>query len=233
MSDRLGGAVDRRPLHFIWILDISGSMAGGGRIQALNTAIEETLPQLREDSLDHPQAQLFVRALTFADQPAWLHQAPVPVEQFRWDRINAVPQGLTELGAAIIQLVPVMQELGRSGRGFAPVLVLVSDGRPTHANGPTLDQAMAALQAEPWGAASVRMAVGIGEDADLAALARFIDHPDRQPLRASNQTDLVTMIQWASRQASRAAANPASPDVPLATTTQPMPSGPVWDASTG
>jgi hypothetical protein len=91
---------------------------------------------------------------------------------------------------------------------------------------------MAALMAEPWGAASVRMAVGIGEDADLAALSRFINHPDRAPLRASNQTDLVTMIQWASRQASRVAANPASPEPPLDTNTQPMPSGPVWDAST-
>jgi uncharacterized protein YegL len=231
MNDRLGGTVDRRPLHFIWILDISGSMAGGGRIQALNTAIEETLPQLREDSLDHPQAALFVRALTFADQPNWLHEAPVPVEQFRWDRIHAVPQGLTELGAAIMELVPVMRDLGQSGRGFAPVLVLVSDGRPTHAYGPSVEEAMAALQAEPWGAASVRMAVGIGEDADLNALARFIDHPDRHPLRASNQTDLVTMIQWASRQASRAAANPAAPE-PSLTSAQPMPSGPVWDAST-
>jgi uncharacterized protein YegL len=231
MSDRLGGAVDRRPLHFVWILDISGSMAGGGRIQALNTAIEETLPQLREDSLDHPQAQLFVRALTFADRPNWLHPAPVPVEQFRWERIHAVPQGMTELGAAILELIPAMRELGQSGRGFAPVLVLVSDGRPTHAFGPPVEEAMAALKAEPWGAASVRMAVGIGEDADLAALAQFIDHPDRQPLRAANQTDLVTMIQWASRQASRAAANPASPEQPNAGT-QPMPSGPVWDAYT-
>jgi uncharacterized protein YegL len=205
-------------------------MAAGGRIQALNTAIEETLPQLREDSLDHPQAHLFVRALTFADRPAWLNPAPVPVEQFRWERIQAMPQGLTELGSAVMELVPVMRELGQSGRGFAPVLVLVSDGKPTHAFGPTLDEAMAALVAEPWGAASVRMAVGIGEDADLTALARFIDNPERQPLLASNQTDLVAMIQWASRQASRAAANPTSPETSPAT--QPIPSGPVWDAST-
>jgi uncharacterized protein YegL len=207
-------------------------MAAGGRIQALNTAIEETLPQLREDSLDHPQAHLFIQALTFADQPAWLTRGPVPVENFHWERIQAQPQGLTELGAAIMQLIPLMRELNATGRGFAPVLVLVSDGKPTHVYGPTVDEAMAALMAEPWGAASVRMAVGIGEDADLAALSRFINHPDRAPLRASNQTDLVTMIQWASRQASRVAANPASPEPPLDTNTQPMPSGPVWDAST-
>ena len=144
MSDRLGGAVDRRPLLFVWILDISGSMAAGGRIQALNTAIEETLPQLREDSLDHPQAHLFVRALTFADRPAWLNPAPVPVEQFRWERIQATPQGLTELGSAIMELVPVMRELSQSGRGFAPVLVLVSDGKPPPPVGPPQARAHAA-----------------------------------------------------------------------------------------
>lgn len=231
MADRLGGAVERRPLHFIWMLDTSGSMMNGGRIQALNTAIEETLPQLREDSLDHPQAQLFIRTLTFADQPAWLHGTPVPVEQFRWQRVQAVHQGLTELGAAIMELVPVMRDLARVGRGFAPVLVLVSDGKPTHALGPTVGEAMHALLAEPWGAASVRAAVGIGEDADMAALSEFIAHADREPLRASNQTDLVTMIQWVSRQASRAAANPTVAALSTGMN-QPSSSGPIWDAST-
>ena len=36
MSDRLGGALARKPLHFIFVLDVSGSMMRGGRIQALN-----------------------------------------------------------------------------------------------------------------------------------------------------------------------------------------------------
>ena len=34
MSDRLGGALARKPLHFIFVLDVSGSMMRGGRIQA-------------------------------------------------------------------------------------------------------------------------------------------------------------------------------------------------------
>jgi uncharacterized protein YegL len=232
MTDRLGGAVARRPLHFIWILDVSGSMLSGGRIQALNTAIEETLPQLREDSLDHPQARVFVRTLAFADRPMWVHAQPVPVEDFRWQRISAVAQGLTELGAAIMELVPLMREMREVGRGFAPVLVLVSDGKPTHVFGPTVEEAMRALLAEPWGDASVRVAVGIGEDADLEALGAFIAHPDRTPLRASNQTDLVAMIQWVSRQASRAAANPAIAAESAHISSSPTASGPVWDAST-
>ncbi|HEY2296708.1 MAG TPA: hypothetical protein VGH43_03180 [Jatrophihabitans sp.] len=230
MSDRLGGAVGRRPLHFIWLLDVSGSMAVGGKIQALNTAIEETLPQLREDARDHPQAEILMRAMTFATTTSWLQRRPVPVEQFRWDPVGAVPQGLTELGAAILALVDPMRELAEVGRGFAPVIVLVSDGKPTHTAGPTTADAIPVLLAEPWGRASVRMAVGIGEDADMEALSTFIAHPDRTPLRAANPSDLVAMIQWVSRQGSRVASLATGRDG--ASVGMPVSSGPVWDAST-
>jgi uncharacterized protein YegL len=161
----------------------------------------------------------------------WLHRTPVPIEHFSWEPVRAVPEGLTELGSAIMELVGPMQELRRSGSGFAPVLVLVSDGKPTHVFGPTVEQAMRALLGEPWGAASVRMAVGIGDDADMTALSKFIAHPARKPLRAANQTELVSMIQWVSRQASRAAGSPAIQQ-PGTDPGRPLQSGPVWDAST-
>lgn len=232
MDDRIGGAVARRPLHFIWVLDVSGSMAVSGKIQALNFALEETLPLLREDAADNPGTQLYVRVLTFATAPTWLYPDPVPIESFRWEPVAAVPQGLTELGAALRELVGPMRELAASGRGFAPAIVLVSDGKPTHATGTTFAEGMAALLAEPWGKASVRMAVGIGEDADLEALARFIDHPDRTPLRASNQADLVAMIQWVSRQASRVASRPLDANRTPVPGPAPSTSDPVWNAQT-
>lgn len=231
MNDRIGGAVARRPLHFIWLLDVSGSMAVAGKIQALNFALEETLPLLREDAADNPGAQMYMRVLTFATAPVWLFRDPVPIESFRWEPVAAVPQGLTELGSALMQLAEPMRELAAVGRGFAPAIVLVSDGKPTHATGPTFADGMAALMAEPWGQASIRMAVGIGEDADMDSLARFIDHSDRTPLRASNQADLVAMIQWVSRQASRVASRPAEVarpvEGPISST-----SDPVWNAQT-
>ncbi len=46
MDQRPGGAMARRELHFIWLLDTSGSMNADGKIQALNVAIRETIPQL-------------------------------------------------------------------------------------------------------------------------------------------------------------------------------------------
>ncbi|MDW8300804.1 MAG: tellurium resistance protein, partial [Anaerolineae bacterium] len=37
MPSRPGGALANRPLHFFWVVDCSGSMAGD-KIQSLNTA---------------------------------------------------------------------------------------------------------------------------------------------------------------------------------------------------
>jgi len=52
MSKRPGGEVATRPPHFIWICDCSGSMGVDGKIQALNNAIREAIPHMREEDRD-------------------------------------------------------------------------------------------------------------------------------------------------------------------------------------
>ena len=51
MRKRPGGALAGRPLHFIWIADKSGSMGIDGKIQALNHAIHEAIPHMKEAML--------------------------------------------------------------------------------------------------------------------------------------------------------------------------------------
>lgn len=233
-GDRLGGQVARRPLRFIWLLDVSGSMAADGKIQSLNAAIEETIPLLREDARANPEAEVTVQVMSFATAPAWLFDVPVPVEEFHWNPISAVPQGLTELGRALQALVPVMRDLRTGGRGFAPAIVLVSDGRPTHVHGPSLDEALAGLLAEPWGRASVRAAVGIGRDADMKALHHFMGDGDLTPVRADNPEELVATLQWVSRMATNMASSPAG-ERPAPPPPVESPSGlgqRVWDVTT-
>ena len=46
--DRPGATLAARPLHFIFLLDGSGSMSVDGKIDALNDAIRGALPDLRE-----------------------------------------------------------------------------------------------------------------------------------------------------------------------------------------
>jgi hypothetical protein len=82
MTDRLGGTVSRRPLRFIWILGVSGSMAHDGKIQALDNAISETVPLLAEDAPANPEAELLVREMTFANAPMWPFPDATPIDTF-------------------------------------------------------------------------------------------------------------------------------------------------------
>ncbi len=65
MAVRPGGEYAGRPLNIIWLLDCSGSMAEGGKIEALNNAIREVIPAMRKAAEGNPEVQFFVRAIRF------------------------------------------------------------------------------------------------------------------------------------------------------------------------
>ena len=56
-------AIAARPMHFIWIVDASGSMMVDGKMQSLNNAIDESIPAMKEVVEDNPFAEVFVRAI--------------------------------------------------------------------------------------------------------------------------------------------------------------------------
>jgi uncharacterized protein YegL len=207
-SDRLGGAVVRKPLHFIFVLDLSGSMLRGGRIQALNNAMSEVVPILRDEALANPHAQLLVRVLGFATETRWIVDEPTPIEDFHWQRLNAIPQGMTELGLALQDLAAAMRDLETASGAFPPAIVLVSDGRPTHSRGPHFSEGLQEFLNETAGGSAVRLALGVGHDADMNALRRFVGNEDVPLLRADNPEQLVEYIIWASKAASRGASMP-------------------------
>lgn len=231
MTDRLGGAVRRRPLHFIFVLDVSGSMLREGRIQALNNAIAEVIPHLRDEARLNPHAQLFVRVLAFATEVDWVVAEPTPIEQFHWQRVSATPRGFTEMGSALRVLAGTMRELeAGSGGSYPPAIILVSDGRPTESTGIGFEQGLEEFLATRWGGAAIRLALGVGRDADLAALRRFIGNDQIPLLRADSPEQLVDYIAWASKAASRGASMPVMGADPMATYAPPPSagSGTVW-----
>lgn len=228
MSDRLGGALTRKPLHFVFVLDVSGSMLRGGRIQALNNAITEVLPQLRDEARANPHAELLVRVLAFANEPRWVIEEPTPVDQVHWERLEAVPRGFTELGSALVTLTKALDEIDASASAFPPAIILVSDGRPTESSGVTFADGLQTLLSNRWGATAVRLALGVGRDADMNALRRFIGDEDIPLLRADNPEQLVEYIVWASKAASKVASRPVVGQGGV-TSVPPSPSGePIW-----
>jgi uncharacterized protein YegL len=192
MMERPGGRLARRVLHFFFLLDCSGSMSVGGKIEALNNAIREALPHMRRVAADNPNAEVLVRALSFSDGARWVVGEPAPVERFTWTDVTA--GGLTDLGAALLLMADQLRMPPMEARALPPVIVLVSDGRPTD----DFEGGLEALLREPWGQRAVKVAVAIGRDADYQVLQSFIGDPSIQPVSAHSPEDLVRHIRWAS-----------------------------------
>ena len=90
------GSVSRSKLHFFWVADCSGSMKAQGKIQALNNAIHECIPSVREANKANPFADMMVRAIRFSTGAQWHIPAATRVDDFRWKDLTAT--GVTDLG---------------------------------------------------------------------------------------------------------------------------------------
>jgi uncharacterized protein YegL len=112
----------------------------------------------------------------------------------------------TDMGKALAVLAEMLKIPPMPGRALPPVLVLITDGQPTD----DFDKGLKALMDQPWGKRAVRIAIGIGRDADETPLRKFIGHSELDPVRANNPEALVKYIQWASTAVLKSASSPAS-----------------------
>jgi uncharacterized protein YegL len=201
---RPGVDLARRPLHLFFLVDGSGSMRAGARMSELNAAIREALPQLAELAEQNPFVELLARAVVFSDGARWHVEVPTLIGALHWTDVEA--GGFTDLGAGLRALTGVLRMPPMQPRAYPPVIVLLSDGRPTD----DVDTALAGLLAEPWGRRAVRLAIAIGPDADLGVLQQFIADPQLRPLSARDPGQLAYLIRFATVAASRLASAPTA-----------------------
>lgn len=233
MSKRPGGEMATRPLHFVWIADCSGSMGVDGKIQALNTAIKEAIPNMQSVADENPNAQVLVRAIKFSSGAQWHISQPTDIADFKWTDLTA--DGVTDMGKALQMVAEQLKIPPMTDRALPPVLVLISDGQPTddYASG------IKAVMDQPWGKKAVRIAIAIGEDADHEVLQKFIGHPEIKPLQANSPEALVKYIKWVSTAVLKSASAPASQSkdaaspgmnvpIPVAPDTDPSSADDVW-----
>jgi len=185
-----------RPLHFIWLVDGSGSMQVNGKIQALNRAISEAIPHMQGVARDNPQATVFVNAICFADEAHWMEEKLTPISEFQWQNMEA--SGATALGEALTMVGDVLRPPLITDRALPPVLALVTDGLPTDDFHAGLDH----LLSKPWGRQAVRVVVGIGEDSTSDDASKFFQafssNEEVKPFYANNPEALVEIIRWVS-----------------------------------
>ncbi|MFF4799609.1 VWA domain-containing protein [Streptomyces sp. NPDC001351] len=194
--------MESRPVHFIWILDVSFSMSGE-KIGTVNYAIREAIPEMRAVAHDQPSAQLMVRVLTFSATPRWHIATPVPVEQFTWQEVGV--DGGTNFGDALKAVARELETPPMPRRALKPVLALVSDGQPLDED---WREGLKAIDATPWGRKAVRVAIAIGGDADRSVLQEFLANPELPVLDANSPKQLAAAIRWASTAAVKAASQP-------------------------
>lgn len=162
-------SVPRRTMTLFFLIDTSGSMSGN-KIGAVNDAIVNVLPMLEDISSSNPDAEIKVAALEFSNGTKWLYNEPKSVEDFKWIDVQA--GGLTSLGEACLELNSKLSRSGymKSASGsYAPAIILLSDGGPTD----NFDGGLQTLQGNNWFKNSIRIAIAIGDDADLNVLSRF------------------------------------------------------------
>ncbi|MCL2015893.1 MAG: VWA domain-containing protein [Defluviitaleaceae bacterium] len=185
-----GGEMSSRILDFIWIADCSGSM-DGEKIQTLNYAIRQVIPDMQKEADANPNASVMVRALKFSDGAQWHIPTAMPIDQFSWQDLQA--GGVTSMGTALEMVAVELRSFPADTKRLPPVLVLLTDGQPTDEFKKGLDD----LMGTPWGKKAVRIAIAIGKDADLDVLEQFTGNRELV-LEAKNPQLLIQFIKWAS-----------------------------------
>lgn len=204
MEQPEGPAFARRKVEMCFLIDVSGSMATDGKIQSLNTAVEEALPFFRRTAEESVGIDPFVRVLTFGSEVAW--QGPAaPLADYWWHPVEAQRNGLTELGPAIALFIAA---LDTEQPVAPPPIILLTDGMPTDIGAPSFDEALADLDAHPIGRSCARVAVGIGRDADQETLNAFVATAGGQVLSAQDPQRLAAQIRIAGSSVMRSASEP-------------------------
>ena len=197
--------IESKALELFFVVDVSGSMAADGKIQSLNTAVEEALPFLRQAVAETVGVRAFVRLLAYATDTRWVVDHPVPIDDFLWPQMDAEQGGLSELGVALGELAQVLETHDLE---LPPALILLSDGMPSDTSSPSFTEALALLDSVPVARAASRVAIAVGEDADDSALHAFVAAGHGDVLSARNPQQLATHIRTAGSTALRSASEP-------------------------
>jgi len=202
-----------KPLPVMLVLDVSGSMneviggnfkrtgqtvfedgqewdvveGGETRLQILNQAVKDMITALsREEAMEH---EFLVSAITFGELVK-THLSPTRASDVKWTDLEAA--GETPLGEAISRAKAMIEDKSTTpSRAYRPVVVLVSDGRPTD----EWNNQLAAFVSDGRSTKCDRMALAIGTGADEKMLGQFIQGTQNSVFHASDAEKIHEFFQ--------------------------------------
>lgn len=220
---RPGGSTSKRISQVYFACDTSESMLDFGKATELNNCMREVIPHMRKLEEENPAVEIQVNVLSFNTKATWVAQN-IPVKAFVWTDLEAKPGGETNVGDAFSLLEMQMKSPDMPERGYPPLVTLITDGYATDSYKSMLD----AFLNTNWGHKSIRQAIGIGKDADLGVLTKFINNSEVKPLQANNPEQLARAIRLISTVALKQASLPTVGTSPTPPELETNPSDDVW-----
>jgi len=202
-----------KPLPVVLLLDVSGSMnevisdsfertgetivedgrtweivkGGVSRIHVLNQAVTEMIASFaKEEQLEH---EFLVSVITFGANVT-IHLPPTKASLVNWTPLSAA--GETPLGEAIATAKRLIEDKETTpSRAYRPVVVLVSDGRPTDRWEASLDNFVGTGRSTKCD----RVALAIGAGTDEAMLQKFIAGTSNPLFHAADAKQILEAFQ--------------------------------------
>jgi uncharacterized protein YegL len=190
MSENLNDFVvaEARPVPLILLLDTSGSMSGQ-KIATLNTAIRELVQDLAAN--ETPQGEVHLGIIEFNGEVTV--RPPQAISVFTPHEMQATGQTMMARAIDAARLMIEDRTLVPT-RAYAPTIALVSDGQPSDDVGPAMDRLHASVRA----GRATRVALAIGDDADIETLRRFVNNPEWPVIRAHEVAKIRNFFRWVS-----------------------------------
>lgn len=175
LSSFLGDAqsIPKRIMPIFFLVDTFGSM-DGKNIGAVNSAIEEIIPDLRHLSESQADSEIRLAVMQFSSGCEWVTPSLMPLDSFD-DWVPLQAGGLTELGQALEELNNKLSKNGFLERSsassgyYAPVIILLTDGEPTDDYVNPLKK----IQENKWYQSALKVAIAVGE-ANKEVLKRVV-----------------------------------------------------------
>lgn len=169
------------------LIDVSRSMSYNGKLEALNKCIREMLELGKTLDCENTEISMEFWAQLYGTGPdgnecRWITPTPIPVSVMEWTDVHA--RGSTPMGGALEMLDAAIDEIRHqytSSALVAPAIVLLSDGHPWvkgHNERAKVEKMLERLEDKPLYKASIKVAVGIGDDTDKPLLERFTGSAD-------------------------------------------------------
>jgi len=204
-----------KPLPVIFLIDVSGSMGeiidetgmretgetvfddgklysivegGVSRIQLVNKCCTTMLNSF--SSSEKLEVEIDVAFITFGKETK-VHQPLTPASKIEWSDMCA--EGETPLGEALKLAKGMIEDREQvPSRAYRPAVILISDGRPD----PGWQKPLEDFIHNGRSAKCSRMAMGIGDDADLAVLGQFVEGMGTPVFSADDADKIVDFFNF-------------------------------------